>query len=108
VPASPEEVAWRKGYIADAGLERLIEPIASSEYGKYLERLLLGPEIATIAWRTTAPMSSTWLVPYAARWAGSAWCLPGERSARQAKVGIGLLRMGRIRITRFRPGVVHH
>jgi glucose-1-phosphate thymidylyltransferase len=37
---SPEEVAWRKGYIDDAGLERLIEPIASSEYGKYLQRLL--------------------------------------------------------------------
>ena len=43
MPASPEEVDWRKGHIADAGLERLIEPIASSEYGKYLERLLLGP-----------------------------------------------------------------
>jgi len=37
---SPEEVAWRKGYIDDAGLERLIEPIAGSEYGKYLQRLL--------------------------------------------------------------------
>ena len=37
---SPEEVAWRKGYIDDAGLERLIEPIGSSEYGKYLQRLL--------------------------------------------------------------------
>ncbi|HLG45970.1 MAG TPA: glucose-1-phosphate thymidylyltransferase RfbA [Reyranella sp.] len=37
---SPEEVAWRKGYIDDVGLERLIEPIASSEYGKYLQRLL--------------------------------------------------------------------
>ena len=37
---SPEEVAWRKGYIDDAGLERLIEPISSSEYGKYLQRLL--------------------------------------------------------------------
>ena len=37
---SPEEVAWRKGYIDDAGLARLIEPIKQSEYGKYLERLL--------------------------------------------------------------------
>ena len=37
---SPEEVAWRKGYIDDAGLERLIEPIRESEYGKYLQRLL--------------------------------------------------------------------
>jgi dTDP-glucose pyrophosphorylase len=43
VPASLEEVARRKGYIDDAGLERLIEPIASCEYGKYLQRLLLGP-----------------------------------------------------------------
>jgi glucose-1-phosphate thymidylyltransferase len=37
---SPEEVAWRKGYIDDAGLERLIEPIQTSEYGKYLQLLL--------------------------------------------------------------------
>ncbi len=37
---SPEEVAWRKGYIDDSGLERLIEPIRQSEYGKYLQRLL--------------------------------------------------------------------
>jgi glucose-1-phosphate thymidylyltransferase len=37
---SPEEVAWRRGYIDDAGLSRLIEPIRDSEYGKYLQRLL--------------------------------------------------------------------
>jgi glucose-1-phosphate thymidylyltransferase len=37
---SPEEVAWRKGYIDDAGLARLIEPIGECEYGKYLQRLL--------------------------------------------------------------------
>ena len=37
---SPEEVAWRKGYIDDAGLARLIEPIRQSEYGKYLQLLL--------------------------------------------------------------------
>jgi glucose-1-phosphate thymidylyltransferase len=37
---SPEEVAWRKGYIDDAGMERLIQPIRDSEYGKYLQRLL--------------------------------------------------------------------
>ena len=36
----PEEVAWRKAYIDNAGMERLIQPIASSEYGKYLQRLL--------------------------------------------------------------------
>jgi glucose-1-phosphate thymidylyltransferase len=37
---SPEEVAWRMGYIDDAGLARLIEPIRDSEYGKYLQRRL--------------------------------------------------------------------
>jgi len=37
---SPEEVAWRKGYIDDAGLARLIEPIRESEYGKYLQLIL--------------------------------------------------------------------
>jgi glucose-1-phosphate thymidylyltransferase len=36
----PEEVAWRKGYIDNAGLARLIEPIEHSEYGRYLQRLL--------------------------------------------------------------------
>ncbi|MFI5000221.1 MAG: glucose-1-phosphate thymidylyltransferase RfbA [Reyranellales bacterium] len=36
----PEEVAWRKGYIDNAGLARLIAPIQQSEYGKYLQRLL--------------------------------------------------------------------
>ena len=37
---SPEEVAWRKGYIDDGAFERLIDPIRDSEYGKYLRRLL--------------------------------------------------------------------
>ena len=37
---SPEEVAWRKGYIDDGGFARLIDPIKDSEYGKYLQRLL--------------------------------------------------------------------
>jgi glucose-1-phosphate thymidylyltransferase len=37
---SPEEVAWRKGYIDDGMLAALIEPIQESEYGKYLQRLL--------------------------------------------------------------------
>ena len=37
---SPEEVAWRRGYIDDAAFARLIEPIKDSEYGKYLQRLL--------------------------------------------------------------------
>jgi glucose-1-phosphate thymidylyltransferase len=37
---SPEEVAWRMGYVDDAGLEKLISPIGDSEYGKYLQRLL--------------------------------------------------------------------
>lgn len=37
---SPEEVAWRMGYIDDGAFEKLIEPIRGSEYGKYLQRLL--------------------------------------------------------------------
>lgn len=32
----PEEIAWRKGYIDDAQLERLAEPLKSSGYGAYL------------------------------------------------------------------------
>jgi len=37
---SPEEVAWRIGYLDSTGLERLIKPMGDSEYGKYLRRLL--------------------------------------------------------------------
>ena len=38
--ACPEEVAWRKGFIDAAQLERLAEPLAKSGYGQYLNRLL--------------------------------------------------------------------
>jgi glucose-1-phosphate thymidylyltransferase len=37
---SPEEVAWRMGYVDDEAFARLIEPIKGSEYGKYLQHLL--------------------------------------------------------------------
>ncbi len=36
----PEEVAWRMGYIHDGDIERLAQPLAKSEYGKYLLGLL--------------------------------------------------------------------
>lgn len=38
--ACPEEVAWRQGWIDDATLARLAEPLAKSQYGKYLQGLL--------------------------------------------------------------------
>ncbi len=38
--ACPEEIAWRKGFIDDAQLERLAEPLAKSGYGAYLLRTL--------------------------------------------------------------------
>ncbi len=38
--ASPEEVAWRMGFIDDAQLRRLAEPLISSGYGRYLMELL--------------------------------------------------------------------
>ena len=37
-----EEIAWRRGYIDDAQLLKLAEPIAKSGYGQYLKSLL-GP-----------------------------------------------------------------
>jgi len=37
---SPEEVAWRMGYINDKQLLELAEPLLKSGYGKYLQRLL--------------------------------------------------------------------
>lgn len=38
--AAPEEVVWRHGWIDNAQLERLAQPLAKSGYGKYLQRLL--------------------------------------------------------------------
>jgi glucose-1-phosphate thymidylyltransferase len=35
-----EEIAWRQGYIADAQLLALAEPIAKSGYGEYLKALV--------------------------------------------------------------------
>jgi glucose-1-phosphate thymidylyltransferase len=36
----PEELAWRKGFIDDAQLERIAAPLRKSGYGEYLLRLL--------------------------------------------------------------------
>ncbi|MBN9411011.1 MAG: glucose-1-phosphate thymidylyltransferase RfbA [Burkholderiales bacterium] len=38
--ACPEEIAWRAGFIDDAQLERLAQPLAKNGYGRYLLRLL--------------------------------------------------------------------
>jgi len=35
-----EEIAWRRGYIDDAQLRKLAEPIAKSGYGEYLKALV--------------------------------------------------------------------
>ena len=40
--ACPEEVAWRMGFIDDAELRRVAEPLAKSGYGEYLLGLLTG------------------------------------------------------------------
>lgn len=37
---SPEEVAWREGYINDQQLARIAEPLHKSGYGQYLAQLL--------------------------------------------------------------------
>ena len=38
--ACPEEIAWRSGFIDDAGLERAIGRVGKGEYAAYLKRLL--------------------------------------------------------------------
>lgn len=38
--ASPEEVAWRQGYIDSAQLEKLAEAYSKNAYGQYLRRIL--------------------------------------------------------------------
>jgi len=39
--ACPEEIAWRNGWIDDAQLTRLAEPLAKTAYGRYLLELLV-------------------------------------------------------------------
>ena len=36
----PEEIAWRQGFIDDAGLARIAEPLRKSGYGEYLLQML--------------------------------------------------------------------
>jgi glucose-1-phosphate thymidylyltransferase len=36
----PEELAWRMGFIDDAQLERIAQPLRKSGYGDYLLKLL--------------------------------------------------------------------
>ncbi len=36
----PEEIAWRQGFIDDAGLEKIAQPLIKSGYGDYLMQLL--------------------------------------------------------------------
>ena len=43
--ASPEEIAWRKGWISSAALEQLAEPLRKSGYGEYLIALLRGDTV---------------------------------------------------------------
>jgi glucose-1-phosphate thymidylyltransferase len=38
--ACPEEIAWRSGFIDDAQLERLAEPLKKNGYGRYLMHVL--------------------------------------------------------------------
>jgi len=40
--ASPEEIAWRRGFIDDAQLRKVAGPLRNSGYGRYLEGLLNG------------------------------------------------------------------
>jgi glucose-1-phosphate thymidylyltransferase len=43
--ACPEEIAWRAGFIDDAQLEKLAQPLAKNGYGKYLLHVLREGEL---------------------------------------------------------------
>jgi glucose-1-phosphate thymidylyltransferase len=40
--ACPEEIAFRKGFIDEAGMERLIAELGKSDYGRYLRGVMTG------------------------------------------------------------------
>lgn len=40
----PEEIAFRKQWISNAELEKIIEPLRKTDYGQYLERLLISAD----------------------------------------------------------------
>jgi glucose-1-phosphate thymidylyltransferase len=44
--ACPEEIAWRRGFIDDARLEEIAEPLRKSGYGEYLLQLLKEPRFS--------------------------------------------------------------
>jgi glucose-1-phosphate thymidylyltransferase len=44
--ACPEEIAWRQGFIDDARLREIAEPLRKSGYGEYLLRLLESPVLS--------------------------------------------------------------
>jgi glucose-1-phosphate thymidylyltransferase len=37
----PEEIAWRQGWISDADLEQLAQPLLKNGYGQYLKQILI-------------------------------------------------------------------
>ena len=38
--ACPEEIAWRRGWIDDAQLDKLAVPMLKNGYGQYLKKVL--------------------------------------------------------------------
>lgn len=44
--ACPEEIAWRQGFIDDAQLEQIAQPLRKSGYGEYLLQLLDEPKFS--------------------------------------------------------------
>ncbi|NZD48138.1 glucose-1-phosphate thymidylyltransferase, partial [Sphaerotilus natans subsp. sulfidivorans] len=38
--ACPEEIAWRRGWIDDAQLDKLAAPMLKNGYGQYLKKVL--------------------------------------------------------------------
>ncbi|WP_420383804.1 glucose-1-phosphate thymidylyltransferase RfbA [Novosphingobium sp.] len=46
--ACPEEIAWRMGYIDDAGLDRAIRPLGKSNYANYLRELTAASNTAEV------------------------------------------------------------
>ena len=90
---SPEEIAWREGFISDAELRALAEPLVKSGYGTYLmscsTRRAIGPLVVTdldgTLWGVTASRRPRRARPSPSCWRTACRCSRRPRGGSAAR-----------------------